>query len=217
MKNPASVMDGLHKISGTISANTRRTGAVSSAPATAEKSMLQNTNSATSPATVPTVPQGKKDAAARRRFEEYLRGRRDLSERAAGMIALLESEEAEQAVRAEKITSTLKLLRRILEDLPEADASREGFSGTAELADSCRKLENLRLETIRLAPLVRNRTEYIPGTPHSTPETKILLDSLAFRQIFRASLIASLPILIMLLLAAILIAAAVIGSFKGLF
>lgn len=221
MQNPASVMGRLHEISGTISANKRQESLENTAtPDTAAKP------DKTSPGAAPTkhfsaehaeIP-ARRSETARRRYSEFLRGRRDLQERVAGMIACLESEAAEQALRTEKITTVLEDLRRIRENLPDGDPGRDGFSDAPEMADSCRKLENLRLETIRLTPLIRPLPDRArTAAAGAAPQEKILLDSLSFRQIFRAAFIASLPLLAGLALAAIAVAAAVIGSFKGLF
>lgn len=216
MKN-ASVMNELVNISDKIAESTR---AKKNAPKDEPGPAADNPHESTAPVvSVPLTPV-RNPALLQKRFEEFLRTGKDLSGRLAEQIAALEGEEKNSVRRLDENRAAAAALRTLAEKLAGLESLRsEGFRSTAEQAESCRALEILRLETIKLAPAVERLTG--SGEKHSSlsaaSDQRILLDSLTFRQIFRVSFIAALPWTLGALAAAALVAAAVIGSFKGWF
>ena len=88
------------------------------------------------------------------------------------------------------------------------------------LADTCRMIENIRMEVIRIqARGIPAATT--PVNESTVPEKKEYsmaeLDSLTFSQLFRFGWALTMPLCIAVILAAILIGAAVILSFNGAF
>ncbi len=159
------------------------------------------------------------NALMKRRYDDFLRNRRDLTGRLAGLTARLSEEQKAVSVRLQTLDRLLSDLNRISGTLPPEDASREGFRDHGELADQCRKLEELRLETIRLIQIADAAAPANSGRPAATDPEKaaILLDSLTFGQIFRKSSAVAMPFVLGSLAGALVLAFAIIGSFKGWF
>ena len=113
-------------------------------------------------------------------------------------------------------------VRALLENIPADDPGKEAFSDRVELTDLTLKIERQRIEMMRMLPIVDGASEKIrsmeggPGNGKRS-ETGIILDSLGFRQILRLAFAVSLPVILALLVTSLIIAFAVIGSFKGLF
>ena len=75
---------------------------------------------------------------------------------------------------------------------------------------------------MRMLPIVDGATEKLRSLDSSPAgkskaETGIILDSLGFRQVLRLAWAMNLPVLIAILISSVIVAFAVIGSFKGIF
>lgn len=221
-----SVMNSLHSIGDQIAESTRQRGKNAAESESAPAAPAEHTAPQAVPASIPAedaVPA----ATLKRRYDDFIRMRNDLVDRLNNMSGLLNSEEIRCVNRLNTIREAAGELERILSELPEQKPGQETFSNRTELAEITLAMERLRIETLRLTPVVESGADEVArsaggikkhginGTTEA--ETGVLLESLSFRQIFRTAFIASLPILIGLTVSAILIAIAMIGSFKGIF
>lgn len=163
------------------------------------------------------------DAHLKRRYGDFQRSRSDLLDRLSTMESRLAAEEMALENRFQIVSATRQEIRQLLDSIPADDPAKDAFSDRAELTDLTFMIEKQRIEMMRIMPIVDGASEKMrsmDGAPAGTngkTETGIILDSLGFRQILRLAFALSLPILIMFLIAAVIIAGAVIGSFKGLF
>ncbi len=214
MQKSQSVMGDLYKIKEQIAG-----GATEQYSAAPEQTPPQKT------AEQPSAP-GLAPELLKRRYSEFLRLRNDLLERINTMAGMLQQEADGYNARLEVLQRTADELNRIQQELPAEEPGKDAFSSRSELADITLLTERLRIEILRLTPVVesgasdpaRSTSEGSGLTGNGkNAETGVVLDSLSFRQIFRASFAAGLPVMIAVFIAAILISIAVIGSFKGLF
>ncbi len=182
-----------------------------------------------------TVPQNRDTGIApellKRRYNEFQRMRNDLLERINTMAGMLQQEAETYNSRLAVLQRTADDLNRIQDELPLEEAGKEQFQDRSELAETTLLMERLRIEILRLIPVIESGTSEParsagtlgavsgknPAGNGSSAETGILLDSLSFRQIFRTSFVAALPLIIGGIAAALIIALAIIGSFNGLF
>ena len=178
------------------------------------------------PTYVPEAAGNKMDDAVsehlKRRYGDFQRSRSDLLDRLHTMESRLSAEEKELKSRLETVQTTIGEIRQLVEAIPADDPRKEAFSDRGELADVTLKIEKQRIEMMRMLPIVDGASEKqrsLDGSPigKNKTETGIILDSLGFRQVLRLAWAINLPVLIVVLLAALIVACAVIGSFKGLF
>lgn len=208
MSKPISVMNNLHRISDKIAESSHHIHDPAPAPAAQEPPAESS---------VPAVHQPPSELL-QRRYQDFSRGRRDLLERLASMESRLAAEAASAEARLAVVRGTLEQIRKIASELPEDDPDRMAFSDRSELAEKCLALEKLRLETIRLAPAVESAASSASDSASGSAErSSILMDSLTFRQVFRIAWFASLPVMIALAVAALVLMISIIGAFKGWF
>lgn len=158
----------------------------------------------------------------KRRYGDFQRSRSDLLDRLHTMESRLATEEKDLSSRLETVQTTIQEIRQLLSAIPADDPGKEAFSDRGELADVTLKIEKQRIEMMRMLPIVDGASEKqrsLDGSPagKSKAETGIILDSLGFRQVLRLAWAINLPVLIAILISALIVAVAVIGSFKGLF
>lgn len=158
----------------------------------------------------------------KRRYGDFQRSRSDLLDRLHTMESRLATEEKDLSSRLETVQTTIQEIRQLLSAIPADDPGKEAFSDRGELADVTLKIEKQRIEMMRMLPIVDGASEKqrsLDGSPagKSKAETGIILDSLGFRQVLRLAWAINLPVLIAILISALIVAFAVIGSFKGLF
>ncbi len=217
MQDPHSVMNNLHRISSQIAAKSGSAG-TGNAVSTAD--------SEKKPAVSDTA--GISPDLLKRRYTEFLKIRNDLLERLNTMAGTLQQEAQIYNARLAVLQKAADELNRIQDELPPEEPGKESFPNKSELANTTLLMERLRIELLRLTPVIESGSQElarsstaisggIAGTGGGKTETGVLLDSLSFRQIFRASFIAALPLIIGGIAAAIIIAVAVIGSFNGMF
>ncbi len=167
----------------------------------------------------------------KRRYHEFQRMRNDLLERINTMAGMLQREAETYNTRLAVLQRAADDLNRIQDELPQEDTGKEQFQDRSELAEITLLMERLRIEILRLTPVIESgasepaRSAGTLGAVSgknsagngSNAEAGVLLDSLSFRQVFRTSFAAALPLIIGVLAAALIIAIAIIGSFNGLF
>ncbi|MBO4490763.1 MAG: hypothetical protein J5944_05315 [Lentisphaeria bacterium] len=221
MQNNGSVMNGLHKISGKIAEAARpqvrpvgaaRTDSPSVPPAVTFRPPLPEN----------PKPQGKSGSilgdALLRRYEDFLKTRRDLAARIARETEALRNRQEENQRESEKIRRYLANLEDFAKAVESSDESVDP-GDQAVFAAECRKIEHLRLELFRIS----EQTEILAGKKisgeKSTDASSILpvLDSLSFGQLARAGFAFFFPVLAVLIFSALLLAAAIILSFNGMF
>lgn len=163
------------------------------------------------------------DAHLKRRYGDFQRSRSDLLDRLSTMESRLNAEENELQRRLQIVRTAAQEVRQLQAGIPADDPGKEAFSNRVELTDLTLKIEQQRIEMMRLLPIVEGASEKKrsmengAGRINSKSEPGIILDSLGFRQILRLAFAVCLPIIIALLVTSAIIAFAVIGSFKGLF
>lgn len=168
-------------------------------------------------------PDRSADAHLKRRYGDFQRSRNDLLERLNTMEIRLAGEEKELSGRLEVIHATMQEIRQLLESIPADDPSKDAFSDRAELADLTLKIEKQRIEMIRMLPILEGASEKqrsldgTGSTAKSKAETGMIIDSLGFRQVLRLGFAMNLPIVLAIILSAVIISIAIIGSFKGIF
>lgn len=165
----------------------------------------------------PVVPSQKTtlDHALLRRYDDLLRTKRDLSARLIREIENLRAGEEAAQFRAKLRNEFEEFYKKVEETDCEFDPADQ-----KRLADTCRIIENIRMEVIRIqARGIPAATT--PVNESTVPEKKEYsmaeLDSLTFSQLFRFGWALTMPLCIAVILAAILIGAAVILSFNGAF
>lgn len=154
-----------------------------------------------------------------RRKDEYLRGRRDLLVRVVKHLAEVESDCGTLEKRHAQLQETRGILQSMqarLQEKNECDSDVPSHLEQAALAACCKDLENTRLELTRV--IAKLEKEIPPAAVSAQSGANgIDLKSLTFGQLFRFGFSLSLPYLIVLFLGFLLLAIAVIGSFKGIF
>lgn len=162
------------------------------------------------------------NAHLKRRYGDFQRARNDMLDRLSTMDSRLAAEENELNSRLQTVHSTRQEIKQLLDDIPADDPGKDAFSDRVELTDLTLKIERQRIEMMRMLPIVDGASEKIRSAESGNgnmkrQETGIILDSLGFRQVLRLAFAMTLPVIIALLITAVIIAFAVIGSFKGLF
>lgn len=203
-KNP-SVMNNLHKISDKIAVSVRTPANTENTENTEPAEKKKNNSNFTA-----------SSEQLERRYEEYLRARRDLEERIISLYSKFAEEEQQHTDRIGKLRNAQNDLATILEAVPEPEDHKFMFNDRAEAANMMRNVEVRRLEAMRViaSTELNNKSQDNGG---SAEKTIMLLDSLSFRQIFRIAFASALPFLFWTLLGALIVSFAVIGSWKGWF
>lgn len=159
----------------------------------------------------------------KRRYGDFQRSRSDMLDRLSTMESRLSAEENELQHRLQIVRTAVQEVRQLQAGIPADDPGKEAFANRVELTDLTLKIEQQRIEMMRLLPIVEGASEKKrsmengAGRINRKSEPGIILDSLGFRQILRLAFAVCLPIILALLVTSAIIAFAVIGSFKGLF
>ncbi|MBO5681788.1 MAG: hypothetical protein J6T08_08770, partial [Lentisphaeria bacterium] len=161
-------------------------------------------------------------AHLKRRYGDFQRSRSDLLDRLHSMESRLAAEEKDLDSRLKTVQTTIREIRQLLDAVPADDPGRDAFADRGELTDVTLKIEKQRIEMMRMLPIVDGATEKLRSLDSSPAgkskaETGIILDSLGFRQVLRLAWAMNLPVLIAILISSVIVAFAVIGSFKGIF
>ncbi|MBR2426615.1 MAG: hypothetical protein IKB16_07730 [Lentisphaeria bacterium] len=206
--NKSSVMDNLYKIGDKISvASTGKDGTASDSPVSTEgRSLMPEHNTIFNKALL-------------RRYEDLLRTKRDLTGRLVAECESLRCSQERANAVMEITTSTLKQLEEYLNIVRNTENNVNPENQT-ELAKECRKIENIRIEVIRLQARMKKLadTDSAVGSMASSNGNVLSdFDSLTFSQLFRFGWSLFLPLILASVLGAILIGAAIILSYNGVF
>lgn len=234
MQNNGSVMNGLHKISGKIAEASR---SHVSPPPPAENPWADTpaavpppvrTQTEPPPAAVPRSygmtpePSSKKSGsilgdALLRRYEDFLKTRRDLAARIVRETERLRTREEDLQRELEEIRSHLEQLKGFARETDSTDDSVDP-GNQAAFAAECRKIEHLRLELFRIGGQTDPADGKKAGGKSTDPASFLsLFNSLTFGQLARAGFAFLFPFLAVLVFAVLLLAAAIILSFNGAF
>jgi len=241
MNNNGSVMNGLHKISGKIAEAARQPNPPPPpqtdnpwaespvAPPTSPLPPRETTvpppvpapEAAPQEAPAPTVKQQTRSIlgdALLKRYEDFLKTRRDLAARIVRETAMLRTRQEELDREAEKIRRSLAQLEEFEKTANSADESVDP-GNQALFAAECRKIEHLRLELFRITEQTGQLTDgkKTDGKKADTLDLLSVLDSLTFSQMARAGFAFLFPLLVVIVLAGLFLAAAIILSFNGMF
>lgn len=198
------LMDNLHKI-----------GRKLATPATPEESPPDVPVSESEPTSGAAIFQKKLDAALVRRFDDYLRSRKDLVARLTEHSAAFSAELDALRDRSARLDAALTHMNKRLQTLSSQEV-RTPPASQSELAAICSELEVMRLETIRLVTTMEQHA--VSG--RATPSSKHSPDhfdpaSLSFGQWCRAGFAFALPLLIAILLSAFFLSFAILAAFNG--
>lgn len=152
-----------------------------------------------------------------RRYEEYLRARRDLEERVVSLSGKFADEEQQCLERVQQLQNAQNELAAILNAVPEPDSDKFAFQDRAEAASAMRNVEKRRIEAMRVMAAADRDPKTQSNRSDSTEKTLMLLDSITFQQVFRIAFASALPFLFWTLAGASIISLAVIGAWKGWF
>lgn len=191
-KNP-SVMSNLHNIGDRIAESTGTPGRKNSGGFVASPEQME------------------------RRYEEYLRARRDLEERVESLVSKYSEEERQCSDRILKLQNAQTELTAILNAVPEPEEGKIMFHDRAEAAAAMRNVEKRRIEAMRVISATEQDQNSPDKNNRSTENTIMLLESLSFQQIFRVAFAAALPFLFWSLLGALIVSFAIVGALKGWF
>lgn len=234
MHNNGSVMNGLHKISRKIAEASRppvsappddpRTASPAAPPRVPVPVIPPAPAPAPAPAAGPPPPARKAASgsllgdALLRRYEDYLKTRRDLAARIVRETESLRIRQEELQREAEQIRTHLELLERFADEAGDSDGSVDP-GDQAAFAAECRKIEHIRLEVFRIAEQAGGAGgSKNPDSKNSDPASLLpLIDSLTFGQLAKAGFAFFFPLLVTLILMTLILAAVIILSFNGMF
>ena len=206
--NRSSVMNNLYKIGDKISEATtgKDVGATDQASSAGHAAAVASQS----------VTLNK---ALLRRYDDLLKSKRDLTGRlVAECEAVRHSHKNAGAVM--KITeSALKQLEEYLDTVQKSDNDFDP-ADQRRLAEECRKIEIIRIEVIRLQTRLKNLNECGSSSGNSSVASENLLmelDSLSVSQLFRFGWAVFLPLILAAVISSLLICAAIILSYNGVF
>ena len=226
MQNNGSVMNQLHKISGKIAEAARPGVPEEIHPETVPENPWEEEPVPSPPREQPAAPPAAaapksilQDALIRR-YDDYLRSRRDLADRIAQKLGDLRRESETLRDRLAETDRLCDGLDRHLHDIMENDP---GFDpgDQIRLAAECRKIEHIRLELFRSisgeAEAGGTDGNRAPASGYTAGHTNLFadMDSLTFGQLCRLGFALLFPLLAGLILAALLIAVGFLLSFSG--
>ncbi len=213
-REPVSVMNNLHKISQQLAESTKQIRENGTVPvADPEKSGRQDKNEQIENKNAKIL-----DAALLRRYEDYLKSRKDLETRLNQSLAQMQTEYDLISARAELINTVFQDLQNRLEQLEQSlPADADIPQKQSELASKCNLLEVIRLESIRSIARYQTNSWNSPSSSAGTTGNANGIDfaSLSFSLLFKKGFALFLPLILALLLSSMLIALAYIGAFFG--
>lgn len=209
--NRSSVMDNLYKIGDKITEASSGKDAASANQNTAPSADKTNVSAVSQS---PTLSK-----ALIRRYDDLLKSKRDLTGRLVAECELLRHNHEKARVMLETSESALTQLEEYLKTVQDADNDFDP-ADQSRLALECRKIENIRIEVIRLQTKLKNLSESGSATGNTGTGSGNLLEdfeSLTLSQLFRFGWAVFLPLIIAAVTAALLIGAAIILSYNGVF
>lgn len=202
--NRSSVMNNLYKIGDKISEATTGKDAAASDPVSSAAPVSQSTTL---------------NKALLRRYDDLLKSKRDLTGRLVAECEAVRHSHKNAGAVMEITESALKQLEEYLETVQKSDNDFDP-SDQRRLAEECRKIEMIRIEVIRLQARMKNLNESGSSSGSSNVASENLLmelDSLSVSQLFRFGWAVFLPLILAAVISAILISAAIILSYNGVF
>lgn len=208
----SSVMDNLYKIGDKIAeaSAVKENGGTDAAPS----APAARTNVSVSGYSNPTL-----NKALLRRYDDLLRTKRDLVGRLVAECETLRQNQENARTRMELTDSILKQMEEYLDTVQKADSDFNP-EDQSRLANECRKIENIRIEVIRLQSRMKNLFSASGGTESnsgSTADILMELESLTLSQLFRFGWSIFLPLILAAVVSALLICGAIILSYNGVF
>ncbi len=241
MLKPSPVMSDLHQISAKIAATTKSMkdhtvandaaaraesdqSAKDDSAATASPASSPSEAASVSPSPGPTSSDqalsNEKDKrlseALRRRYEDYGMTRRDLSIRVTKAVAILERRASEIETERNGIRLALNRLTEFQSELAQESPLRPSDAeDQTRLSAECRKLEDMRLETIRVtAALPRTDRNAQPSADGRKIEP-VRPEDIHFFRVLGWGFAFHLPLVLGILLSTILLGVLIIGAFSG--
>lgn len=208
----SSVMDNLYKIGDKIAeaSAVKENGGTDAAPS----APAARTNVSVSGYSNPTL-----NKALLRRYDDLLRTKRDLVGRLVAECETLRQNQENARTRMELTDSILKQMEEYLDTVQKADSDFNP-EDQSRLANECRKIENIRIEVIRLQSRMKNLFSASGGTESnsgSSADILMELESLTLSQLFRFGWSIFLPLILAAVVSALLICGAIILSYNGVF
>ena len=208
--NRSSVMNNLYKIGDKISEATAGKDAVQTE---------QTSSAAGQPAAAAVSQSATLNKALLRRYDDLLKSKRDLTGRLVAECEAVRHSHKNAGAVMEITESALKQLEEYLETVQKSDNDFDP-ADQRRLAEECRKIEMIRIEVIRLQARMKNLNESGSSSGGSNVASENLLmelDSLSVSQLFRFGWAVFLPLILAAVISAILISAAIILSYNGVF
>lgn len=208
----SSVMDNLYKIGDKIAeaSAVKENGGTDAAPS----APAARSNVSVSGYSNPTL-----NKALLRRYDDLLRTKRDLVGRLVAECETLRQNQETARTRMELTDSILKQMEEYLDTVQKADSDFNP-EDQSRLANECRKIENIRIEVIRLQSRMKNLFSASGGTESnsgSSADILMELESLTLSQLFRFGWSIFLPLILAAVVSALLICGAIILSYNGVF
>lgn len=208
----SSVMDNLYKIGDKIAeaSAVKENGGTDAAPS----APAARSNVSVSGYSNPTL-----NKALLRRYDDLLRTKRDLVGRLVAECETLRQNQENARTRMELTDSILKQMEEYLDTVQKADCDFNP-EDQSRLANECRKIENIRIEVIRLQSRMKNLFSASGGTESnsgSSADILMELESLTLSQLFRFGWSIFLPLILAAVVSALLICGAIILSYNGVF
>lgn len=209
--NRSSVMNNLYKIGDKISEASSGKETPAADHAATSTPANQNVSAASQSATL--------SKALVRRYDDLLKSRRDLTGRLVAECESLRHNHEKARAIMEVSDSALKQMEEYLKIVKDADNDFDP-ADQSRLAAECRKIENIRIEVIRLQSKMKNLSDPGTGSGNISAGSGSLLEdfeSLTLSQLFRFGWAIFLPLILAAVVSALLIGAAIILSYNGVF
>ena len=206
--NRSSVMNNLYKIGDKISEATTGKDAV----------MTEQTSSA-GHTVAPVSQSATLNKALLRRYDDLLKSKRDLTGRLVAECEAVRHSHKNAVAVTEITDAALKQLEEYLDTVQKSDNDFDP-ADQRRLAEECRKIEVIRIEVIRLQARLKNLNESGSSSVNNSVASENLLmelDSLSVSQLFRFGWAVFLPLILAAVISALLISAAIILSYNGVF
>lgn len=206
----SSVMDNLYKIGDKIAeASAAKENGGTDAVSSSDRSNVSSGGYSN-----PTL-----NKALLRRYDDLLRTKKDLVGRLVSECETLRQNQENARSRMELTGSILKQMEEYLDTVQKADSDFNP-EDQSRLANECRKIENIRIEVIRLQSRMKNLFAGDGGTENNSgsPANILMeLESLTLSQLFRFGWSIFLPLILTAVVSALLISGAIILSYNGVF
>ncbi len=154
--------------------------------------------------------------ALQKRWDEFRLTKRDVTGRIAEKLASIPEDIKISEKKIQELNRAVEKLASVLDSIQSIDDSTwKGDNLPSELASAMKKVENARLEFIRVnARISALQRESDAAEMESGVSLLPELKSLTFAQLFKFGLVMSLPVVLALALAATIIAVAIYMTFR---